>query len=450
MPDKNFHIITFGCQMNVHDSRWLAGALAARGFVQTPLEQARIVILNTCSVREKPEQKVKTALGRVQSLTGGDPDVLVAVTGCVAQQLGQKLFEGNGQVRLVAGSDGINDVPGAIERLLGEPRLRLSLLDFTSRYVEREPAGHSRSHPVAYVNIMQGCDNFCAYCIVPYTRGRQKSRAATAILDECRALLGQGAREITLLGQNVNAYGRDKSGDGTSFADILAQVAALPGLERLRYVTPHPKDMKPADIEAFSSLAPLCPRLHLPVQAGADRVLARMGRKYDSQDFLDLVAILRKTCPDLALSTDIIVGFPGESEEDFDDTLEMVKTCGFMSAFSFCYSDRPGTRAALFPDKVAPERKQERLLRLQALQEELSARWLNDRVGQKTCLLIETRSPRQLGGEGETLWQGRDPYGALAHVVLPSGADHTGRMVPVVITRAGKHSLSARLEGDIW
>lgn len=449
MLEKSFHILTFGCQMNVHDSQWLARALTGRGFKQAPLEEAQVVVINTCSVREKPEQKVISALGRVRQVTGGNPDVLVAVTGCVAQQLGEKLFEGASQVRLVAGSDGISGAPAAIERLLAEPGLRLSLLDFTSRYVEREAGPREAAGPVAYINIMQGCDNFCAYCIVPFTRGRQKSRATPAILDECRAVLDRGAREITLLGQNVNAFGCDKSGDGVSFAELLSRVAALPGLARLRYVTPHPKDMGPDDVAAFAELAPLCPRLHLPLQAGSDSVLERMRRKYDRRDFLKLVASLRAARPDLALSTDLIVGFPGETEKDFEATLEMMEACGFMSSFSFCYSDRPGARAALFPDKILPQVQQERLLRLQELQEKLSRRWLEARAGRETSLLIEGPSRRE-GQGAEPSWQGRDPHGVLVHVALPSGEDHTGRMAPVLITEAKKHSLTARLAGALW
>lgn len=455
MIEKTYHIITFGCQMNVHDSQWLGRALGVRGFMDAPLEQAQVVVVNTCSVREKPEQKVMSTLGRIRQVTGGDPSVLVCVAGCVAQQLGETFFEKESQVRLVAGSDGIGSAPQAIERLLESPGLRLSLLDFTSQYVERETVANAPSSdnaprsPVAFVNIMQGCDNFCAYCIVPFTRGRQKSRSSTAILDECRAVLDEGAREITLLGQNVNAFGQDKSGDGTSFASLLRQVAALPGLERLRYVTPHPKDMGPEDVAAFAELPQLCPRLHLPMQAGSDAVLARMKRRYDSAAFLKLVASLRNARPDMALSTDLIVGFPGESEQDFQDTLRMMRECGFMSSFSFCYSDRPGARAALFPDKIPAEVAQDRLLRLQALQDELGARWLEARVGQETTLLLENPSPKD--GQGlEPSWQGRDPYGAPVHVELPDGADHTGRMVKVTVTQAKKHSLMARRQGEPW
>ena len=439
MKERSYHIITFGCQMNVHDSQWLGRALEARGFAPAPLEEAQVVVVNTCSVREKPELKLMSTLGRIRQVTGNSPRVLVGVTGCVAQQLGDALFRQR-QVRLVAGSDGISGAPAAIERLLDDPALRLSLLDFTSHYEEREPGAPLPRAAAGHVNIMQGCDNFCAYCIVPYTRGRHKSRATAAILEDCRALLDSGAADITLLGQNVNAFGQDKSGDGTSFRALLDQVNALPGLARLHYVTPHPKDMGPEDVAAFGELDHLCPRLHLPLQAGSDRVLARMGRKYDAARFLRLVEELRRARPDIALSTDLIVGFPGESEEDFQATLDMMRACGFMASFSFCYSDRPGTRASRFLDKIAPDVQQDRLLRLQALQDELGNAWLAARVGQEADVLLEGRSPRDAAdGCGES-WQGRDAYGALVHAPLPAG-DHLGRMVRVRIEHAHRHSL---------
>ena len=344
---------------------------------------------------------------------------------------------------------GENDL-AALTRVLDLPDLRLSLLDFTSHYVEREPGADTPSGPVGFVNIMQGCDNFCAYCIVPYTRGRQKSRLTPAILDECRHLLDRGAREITLLGQNVNAFGRDAHGDGVSFAALLEKVAALPGLKRLRYVTPHPKDMGPEDVAAFADIPQLCPRLHLPLQAGSDAVLKRMGRKYDSARYLDLVAGLRDARPDIALSTDLIVGFPGETEEDFAATLELMRASDFMSSFSFCYSDRPGTRASRFLDKIAPDVQQDRLLRLQALQEALSQRWLDARVGQECEVLLENASRREATTDDSLQsWQGRDAYGALVHVPLPAG-DHTGRLVSARIVEAKKHSLVAEATGQPW
>ena len=450
MRERSYHIITFGCQMNVHDSLWLGRVLQRRGFAEGSLEEAQVVVVNTCSVREKPEQKVMSALGRIRQATNSNPDVLVVVTGCVAQQLGEELFR-QPQVRLVAGSDGIASAPEALERLLAEPDRKLSLLDFTSSYEEREEGVRAPSGPVAYVNIMQGCDNFCSYCIVPYTRGRQKSRLTAAVLDDCRKALEDGAREICLLGQNVNAFGRDKHGDGVSFADLLRQVAALPGLLRLRYVTPHPKDMGPEDVALFGELPNLCPRLHLPLQAGSDAVLARMGRKYDAARYIELTDALRAARPDIALSTDLIVGFPGESEEDFQQTLALMRRCGFMSSFSFCYSDRPGTRASRFLDKIAPDVQQDRLLRLQALQEELGQAWLDARIGQETDVLIEGESRRDDSSDGLRSWQGRDPYGALIHVGLPSAdGDMTGRMVRVRLTEAKKHSLLGQQAGASW
>ncbi len=263
-----------------------------------------------------------SALGRIRHATRGTPGAFAVVAGCVAQQIGAGFFERFPQVRLVVGSDGIAMAPQAIARLCDDPNLRLDYTLFSESYPERDPAlsgapGETPG-PIAYVNIMQGCDNFCAYCIVPYTRGRQKSRATGAILDECRAALDNGAKEITLLGQNVNAFGLDAHGDpGVSFPGLLRQAAALPGLERLRFVTPHPKDFSPETTALFADLPVLCPRLHLPLQAGSDAVLTRMRRRYDRAGYLRLVEELRRARPDLALSTDIIVGFPGESEADF-------------------------------------------------------------------------------------------------------------------------------------
>lgn len=446
MRQPGFHCITFGCQMNVNDSQWVARALVRRGFTERPLDEADVVFLNTCSVRDKPEQKVHSALGRVRQTNAR---ALVGVAGCVAQQLGESLMRRHPQVRLVAGGDGIVSVPDAFVRLLDEPQTRLSFLDFAAVYPDRDPCldgigddGKDAAEAVAYVNIMQGCDNFCAYCIVPYTRGPRKSRPTAAVLDECRAWIARGAGDITLLGQNVNVFGRDDGGDGTSFPGLLRAVAALPGLARLRFVTPHPRDFSPETVEALAEVPVLCPRLHLPLQSGSDSVLARMGRGYDMARYLALVADLRAARPDLALSADLIVGFPGESEEEFADTLAAVDAAGFMSSFSFCYSDRPGTRASAMPFKVPREVQLDRLERLQKLQDSRAEAWLQSRVGLTTTVLLEAPSPRQ-DGEG-ALWQGRDPWGDAAHVRLREGAGRSGLLVPVRVEAAKKHSLLAR------
>ena len=444
MAQRTFHVLTFGCQMNVNDSAWLTRSLGQRGFIETSLDKARVVILNTCSVRDKPEQRVYAALGRIKYETRHTPGAFAVVAGCVAQQIGAGFFDRFPQVRLVVGGDGLAMAPDAIERLCTEQNLRLNLTDFSEVYPERDPALPPTGGdipPVAYVNIMQGCDNFCAYCIVPFTRGRQKSRDVSAILDECRKLIANGAKEITLLGQNVNAYGLDGHAQGApSFAELLRRVAELPGLSRLRFVTPHPKDLSPEVIAMFGELPNLCPRLHLPLQAGSDKVLARMGRKYDMARFLHLVDALRAARPDIALSTDLIVGFPGETEAQFQETLDAVRQVNFMSSFSFCYSDRPGTAASRIIDKVAQAEKVRRLERLQALQDELSAEWLKGKVGCETELLLEGTSRKQ-DSEGGESWQGRDPWGDTVNVVLPSGTGAVGQLVPVRITAARKHSL---------
>ena len=441
MGRPGFHCITFGCQMNVNDSQWVERSLVSRGFEPRPLEQADVVLVNTCSVREKPEQKVHSTLGRIRMV---NPGAVVGVAGCVAQQMGEELARRHPQVRLIAGSDGIASVPDAFVRLLEDPDLRLSYLEFTDAFPDRDPcltggAGQGET-PVAFVNIMQGCDNFCAYCIVPYTRGPRKSRPAKSVLEECRAWVDRGAGDITLLGQNVNVFGRDKHGDGTSFPDLLRMVAGIPGLRRIRFVSAHPRDLSQETIDLFAELPQLCPRLHLPLQSGSTSMLGKMGRGYTMDRYLSVVRALREARPDMALSTDLIVGFPSETEEEFEDTLKAVDSCGFMSSFSFCYSDRPGTRASTMPFKIPREVQLERLSRLQALQNDRSEAWLRSRVGMATDVLLESPSHRQ---DGANLWQGRDPWGDSVNVLLPDGQGRPGQFVDVRIRAAKKHSLMA-------
>ena len=450
-----FHITTFGCQMNAADSDWLSRSLVARGFVPVPAEEAAIHILNTCSVRDKPEQKVYSEIGRIRSVTKNSPDVLVCVGGCVAQQVGEKLFKRFSQVRLVFGTDGIASAPDAIARLAEERRLRISLIDFADRFEERDFAlGGDAVPPAAFVNIMQGCDNFCSYCIVPYVRGRQKSRDADAIIMECKALLERGAKEITLLGQNVNAYGKDldaEPGNGRSaFGDLLYRVAALPDLARLRFVTPHPKDMGPDMAKSFAELPALAPRLHLPLQSGSDEVLRRMGRKYDTARFLELVSELRAARPEIHFSTDIIVGFPGETEEQFQETLAFMEKVGFVGSFSFAYSDRPGTRASLFGDKLDKKTKFDRLARLQAWQYVFARNILDGMQGETVRVLLEEAAVAKDPAPGAVYWQGREERGHSVIVRMTRAAPPGGWLgltVPVRITGASMHGLKGDLEG---
>ncbi len=434
-----YHIFTFGCQMNVCDSNWLEYRLQELGFYPAPEEEADFFILNTCSVREKPVQKVFSLLGRLQEYTRNRPGIFAAVGGCVAQQMGRDFLNRFPFVRLVFGTDGLAMVPQALDRLLREPGLRMSLLEFCDEYPERESSLPETMPAQSFVNIMQGCDNYCAYCIVPFTRGRQRSRKSGAVVEECRALLQRGVKEITLLGQNVNSYGLDSSGDGVSFASLLYMVGELPGLHRLRFTTSHPKDIPSEVIQAFGDLQPLCPHLHLPVQSGSDRVLKAMGRKYDVRRYLRIVDALREVCPDIALTTDLIVGFPGEREKDFQDTLELVRRVGFESSFSFKYCDRPGVRARKMEPKVEESVKAERLNRLQSFQEEFSRAALHSRVGSRESVLVEKRSEKS--GQGLVQWRGRDRGNRVVNIPVQSESDLTGEEVEVNITQAKKHSL---------
>ncbi len=445
----SFHIMTFGCQMNFNDSAWLERALMERGFIAASLQEATVIIVNTCSVREKPEQKVYNTLRKVRAES--KKGAFAVVAGCVAQQIGTGFFDKFAQVRLVSGGDGIKDIPSSVEKLLAEPQLRISLVDFSESYPERAVALDKDSvAPTAYVNIMQGCDNFCAYCIVPFTRGRQKSRATVSIIEECQTLVDHGTREICLLGQNVNSFGQDKTGDGTSFASLLRQIAAIKGLERLRFMTPHPKDVSQELIRAFGDLENLCPHVHLPMQAGSDAVLAKMGRKYDSAHFLSLVKALRGARPDMSFSSDIIVGFPGEEEVDFLQTCDMLEKVNFRASFSFCYSDRPGTAASRLSHKVAQEVMLERLHRLQATQDALTTAWLKKREGMQTAVLLEDFSKKGTGSDTEVFWQGRDPHGVTVNVPLPKDGGKCGLLVPVRILSAKKHTLLGEQAGVAW
>ncbi|MBU1001212.1 MAG: tRNA (N6-isopentenyl adenosine(37)-C2)-methylthiotransferase MiaB [Proteobacteria bacterium] len=453
--NKTFHITTFGCQMNVHDSDWLARALMARGWRAAPEDEATALIINTCSVRDKPEQKVYSLVGRLEHYCRKDSSKFVAVGGCVAQQVGQGFFERSDHVRLVFGTDQTGQVPESLDRLYRGETQRLAMLDFEEGFKLRKfhlpedgPVSHLPGQ--AFVNIMQGCDNFCAYCIVPYVRGRQKSRSSEDVLSEVRALAGHGVRELTLLGQNVNSFGLDKQGDGTSFAQLLFRVAEVPGIRRLRFTTSHPKDLAPEVINAFGELSNLCPTLHLPMQAGSDRILSAMGRGYDMTRYLGLVDALRGVRPGMTLTTDLIVGFPGETEDDFLETLEAVRHVGFESSFSFIYSDRPGTRSVRMTPKVDRDVAQERLLRLQALQDELTAAALQTQVGTESEVLLESPSKKQDGGD-VMFWRGRDACGRVVNIPLPAdGGDLAGQLLAVRIQTAKKHSLVGEAVGKPW
>jgi len=359
-PDSYF-IDTMGCQMNERDSETIAGILQGMGYRPAErLEDARIVVLNTCAVREKPEHKVFSKLGTIGRLKTKRPDMIVIVAGCVAQVSSTRIREQTPFVDIVVGPRSISGLAQAVLKASGRPQL---LTDDTE--IIPEGLGFSRAPGVAaFVNVSYGCNNFCAYCIVPYARGREQSREPRAVVDEVKRAVDDGYREVTLLGQNVNSY----RGDGVDFPDLLVLVDAVGGLERLRFTTSHPKDLSPRRLDAMAQLPTVCEHLHLPIQAGDDEVLRRMGRGYTCAHYLGLVQAARERIPGLALTTDVMVGFPGETSEQFEATFRAFEEIRYDQAFMFKYSDREGTRAAGLPDKVPEEVKQERLVRLVGLQ----------------------------------------------------------------------------------
>ncbi len=429
------HIHTFGCQMNEADSSRILARLAAQGWgVSADPEEADLILVNTCSIRAKPEQKVYSLLGRLAEAKRRRPDLVIGVGGCVAQQCGQNLLTRARHLDLVFGPSQVDRVPELVDRVrrTGRPVVEVDLDDRGPDGALVEP-GRAGVPVKAMVTIMRGCTNFCAYCVVPYVRGPEVSRNAADVLAEVKGFLAAGAREITLLGQNVNTYGADRA-DSIGFTQLLERVSALPGLDRLRFVTSHPKDMSPELIAAFGRYKKLCPALHLPFQSGSDRILAAMGRGYTRARYLELVGELRAVRPDLALSADVIVGFPGETEADFEQTLDLIERVRFDLLYSFKYSDRPGVRAAGLDHKVPEEVKGRRLTRLQARQREITLAINRNLTGRVVEVLVEGPSKR---GQGEVT--GRTPTNKVVN--FPAGQKTIGRLVPVTIREAYANSL---------
>ena len=355
---RTFHITTFGCQMNEHDSEVIDGLLTERGFSSVKeRKDASIVIINTCSVRDNADKRFFGTLGQLKKRKESDPSFIVCVCGCMMQQQSvvDTIKAKYPWVDVIFGTNSIHHIPELIEKVAIEKEKVVDIIENTEEVVEGLPAKRLFDHK-ALVNIMFGCNNFCTYCIVPYTRGREKSRAPEAIVAEVKGLVADGAKEIMLLGQNVNSY----DGNGTSFAELLKMLNDVDGLERIRFMTSNPKDLSDELIEAFAVCDKLCRNLHLPIQSGSNRVLKRMNRKYTREDYLKLIEKLRKTVPNITLSTDIIVGFPGETNEDFEETLSIVKEVEYDSAFTFIYSIRKGTPAEKFEDQIEESEKHRR------------------------------------------------------------------------------------------
>lgn len=367
---RTFHITTFGCQMNEHDSEIIDGLLTERGFSSVKeRKDASIVIINTCSVRDNADKRFFGTLGQLKKRKESDPSFIVCVCGCMMQQ--QRVVDiikaKYPWVDVIFGTNSIHHIPELIEKVSMEKEKLVDIIENTEEIVEGLPAKRLFNHK-ALVNIMFGCNNFCTYCIVPYTRGREKSRRPEAILAEVRELVEDGVKEIMLLGQNVNSY----DGDGTSFAELLKMINEIDGLERIRFMTSNPKDLSDELIEAFTVCDKLCHNLHLPIQSGSNRVLKRMNRKYTREDYLKLIEKLRIRVPDITLSTDIIVGFPGETDDDFEETLSLVKEVEYDSAFTFIYSIRKGTPAEKYDNQVEESEKHRRFELLVSTVNEIS------------------------------------------------------------------------------
>ena len=443
---KKLFIKTYGCQMNVYDSARMADVLAPLGYAPTAApDDADMVILNTCHIREKAAEKVFSELGRLKPLKvrrekrGGR--FLLAVAGCVAQAEGEEILARAPHVDIVLGPQTYHRLPELVARVAREGGAVLDTEFPAEPKFDFLPDPAHASPVSAFLSIQEGCDKFCTFCVVPYTRGAEFSRPAADILAEARGLVARGAREITLLGQNVNAYhGAAPNGENWGLGRLLRAAAGIAGVLRLRYTTSHPLDMDESLVTAHRDVPQLMPFLHLPVQSGSDRVLKAMNRRYHADDYRRAVDRLRAARPEIALSSDFIVGFPGESEADFEDTLALVRDIGFTQAFSFKYSRRPGTPAALLPHQVPDEVKAARLERLQALLSEQQRRFNAAMVGRIVPVLFE--KPGRRAGQ----LAGRSPYLQPVHAAAP--AELAGRIAPVMIRSALPNSLSGVLAAE--
>jgi tRNA-2-methylthio-N6-dimethylallyladenosine synthase len=391
---KKLYLQTYGCQMNQYDSERIAQVMSHMDYERTDcIESADLVLLNTCSVRDKAEQKVYSALGRWKELKEQRQDVIIGAGGCVAQQEGANLLRRVPHLDLVFGTHNIHKLPEMVEQVQASRSRPVEIAFYRDPSYMEDP--HGRIHvegAKAFVTIMQGCNKVCSFCIVPHVRGREVSRPSANIIAEIEWLVEQGVKEVMLLGQNVNSYGKTRPGE-LGFAELLKCVNAIKGLKRIRFTTSHPQDLSPELIEAFATLDKLCEHLHLPVQSGSDSVLLRMRRGYTRDEYLARIERLRNRCPNVALSTDIIVGFPGETDAEFANTLEMLKQVEYDEIFSFVYSPRPHTVSAkIYDDNVDGEIKKDRLKEVQNLQREISLKKNRERIGNVEEILVDGKS----------------------------------------------------------
>lgn len=436
-PEKQVYLETFGCQMNDDDSSRILGFLKEAGYGRTcePME-ADLIIINTCSVRDKAEQKVYSTLGRFRELKKERPGLMIAVSGCVAQQEGEALLKRAPYLDMVFGPHNIHRLKGLLnEASAGRRRVAATEL---SRHIGPDEYGRVRPGGAGFkasVSIMRGCDNFCSYCIVPYTRGREVSRRSADIVEEIKMLVDGGVAEVNLLGQNVNSYGTSGGGDVT-FPALLRGIAGIEGIKRLRFITSHPKDISDELIMLFNEEPRLCRHMHLPVQSGSDAVLKRMKRGYTVDEYLSKVMRLKELYRDMAVTTDVIVGFPGETDEDFEATMELVKTVRFDNIFSFMYSPRPKTLASGYDGQIDAGMRSRRLRILQETQREITAAKNRELIGKRVEILIEGESKA-----GPEDLMGRTGCNRIVNFSRPAGDLRPGGLMDVVITDAFANSL---------
>lgn len=441
LDGKKYNIITFGCQMNEHDSETISGMLQEKGCVEVlSKEDSDITVINTCSIRENADKRFFGTLGQLKKIKEKNPEFIACVCGCMMQQ--QHIIDTVKSkypwVDIIFGTHNIHRFPELLEKVCAEKEKTAEILEDSDSIVEGLPAKRLYRHK-SFVNIMYGCNNFCTYCIVPYTRGREKSRQPENILDEVRSLVADGVKEVTLLGQNVNSYkGVSSAGDVYDFADLIYMLDEVDGLERIRFMTSHPKDLSDKLIQAYVDCRKLCNYIHLPVQSGSSSVLKRMNRKYTREQYLELAAKLRRAVPDITMSTDIIVGFPGETEEDFQETLSLVREVKYDSAFTFLYSVRKGTPAAEYEDQIPEDVKHERFNRLVDAVNEESMRKNAAYKGRVEKVLVEGVSKKN----DETL-TGRTEGFKL--VDFEGDKELIGSMVDVEITEGKTFSLTGRI-----
>jgi len=447
MNIKSLFVYTIGCQMNVYDSEMFGRVLRPLGYALVEsFEDADLIIVNTCSVRKKAEEKAFSFIGRLKNLKNKNPELIVAVGGCVAQQEGSALVRRFPWVDIVFGTRAVGRLPELLKRYENQGRRVVDVI-MDAALIEAMPS-HEKEHGPdvsSFVTIMRGCDNFCSYCIVPYVRGRETSRTPENIIKEIEKLVENGVREVTLLGQNVNSYGLKEN--ICSFPDLLRKVAEIDGLLRIRFATSHPKDLSDDLIKAYSELDKLCNHIHLPVQCGSDRILALMNRKYTRAEYIDRIERLRAVRPEIAISSDMIVGFPGETDEDFEQTLDLVNTVKYDGLFAFKYSDRPHAPAVGFKDKVPDHVKSERLDQLLTL-EKIYSRQNNDRyIGRVENVLVEGMSKKP-GNAEDLQYSGRTSSNKVVNFVWPDSDEKQGKMgtiVRVVIEKAFPHSLLGKV-----